>query len=197
MQFIWQDLRFGVRMLMKKPGFTLIAVLTLALGIGANAAIFGLLKATFEEPPGEGRPFDQAAPVALEDLCWNHAAGRSSFGGLPREDKEECMRLRTRIAAVGSLMAFAMGAAGPAFADHDHFACTLVDDEGEARQLPLHRIREVLKDGRLIWQRDGPPGTLSRHTAPAGTSARRSSGSPRAARPARALRCRSAGSRAR
>ncbi|NMF91418.1 DUF504 domain-containing protein [Aromatoleum petrolei] len=42
-----------------------------------------------------------------------------------------------------------------AFADHDHFACTLVDDEGEARQLPLHRIREVLKDGRLIWQRDG------------------------------------------
>ena len=45
-----------------------------------------------------------------------------------------------------------------AFANHDHFACTLVDDEGEIRQLPLHRIREVLKDGRLIWQRDGPPG---------------------------------------
>lgn len=44
------------------------------------------------------------------------------------------------------------------FAEHEHFACTLVDDEGEACQLPLHRIREVLKDGHLIWQREGPPG---------------------------------------
>lgn len=42
-----------------------------------------------------------------------------------------------------------------AFADHDHFACTLVDNEGEAPQLPVHRIRQVLKDGRLIWQHDG------------------------------------------
>ena len=45
MKTFWQDLRFGIRMLLKNPGFTAVAVLSLALGIGANTAIFQLLDA--------------------------------------------------------------------------------------------------------------------------------------------------------
>jgi len=56
MDTLLKDLRYGVRSLLRQPSFTVVAVLTLGLGIGANTAIFSVVNALVLTPPSISEP---------------------------------------------------------------------------------------------------------------------------------------------
>jgi hypothetical protein len=86
METLLQDVRYGFRMLVKSPAFAAVTVITLALGIGANTAIFSMVNSVLLRP----LPFDQPERVMLVAETWqgqNGSAGQffaSAAGGKGR-----------------------------------------------------------------------------------------------------------------
>jgi hypothetical protein len=97
MENFFKDIRYGVRMLSKNPGVTLVAIITLALGIGANTAIFSGVNAFLMRPldvPNAGeliRPMERTEDRNLADEFsypdfMDYRNQSTSFTGLSAED---------------------------------------------------------------------------------------------------------------
>src|SRR4030081_2252177 len=95
MQILQHDLRYGARMLAKKPLFTIVAVITLALGIGANTAIFSVINAVLL------RALPYHNPERLISLATSSPSG--DFDGLSTPEAED---YQARMPSLEDLTAF-------------------------------------------------------------------------------------------
>src|SRR5580658_9845670 len=95
MENLWQDIRYGLRVLGKSPGFTALAVLTLALGIGANTAIFSILDPLLLRKLPVHNP---------DELVWVNSIG--TMGPAEISEVETFYAYRAKATVFSSVLAF-------------------------------------------------------------------------------------------
>ncbi|MEK6323113.1 MAG: ABC transporter permease [Acidobacteriota bacterium] len=101
MNTMWQDLRYGSRMLLKRPGLSAIAVITLALGIGANTAIFSLVNTVLLRPLPVDRP---------EQLVSVNSVSATGDNNVPTFSYPDYRDYRDRNDALAGLLCYRMSA---------------------------------------------------------------------------------------
>src|ERR1700730_4909581 len=95
---MFEDLRFGVRMLLKQPGFTFVAVLTLALGIGATSAIFSLIQGVLLTPP----PYREPQRLVLISTARSDAQQMTGTRGWPAQQWLDWQNQAKSFEAIGA-----------------------------------------------------------------------------------------------
>ena len=150
-----QDVKYGLRMLAKAPGFATVAVLTLALGIGANTAIFSVIENVLLRP----LPYDH--PQQLVEI-WNTYLPAVPLGGLSPGDFQDW---RTQATTVSAMAGFSWIEAGANLTGNESPERVKIN-YASANLFPMLGAKPVV--GRLFLPAEDRPGNapiviLSRH----------------------------------
>ena len=162
METLWQDLRYGARMLTRNPGFTAVAVLTLALGIGVNTAMFSAINGILLTP----LPYEQPDRLALIRV-------RIKGDSFPSIATPELFTIRERVTAfetVGTVRDAAAALTGEGDPEQIQVGGTT------ANFLSLLGVKPLL--GRVFTEEDDVPGAPNRVVLSYGFWKRRFGGDP-------------------